>query len=192
VLDEPSKDQLQTKGIARLPRGSFILGQPRHLLPITNILSQYRAYTLAIVFLPTNACLDAAANANPINNATPEKVAKPEKPPPCLFTMAPPIGLPISAPTADMAYRVPVRAPSLRMSDILATMAGMMENVQPDTKPYRILKTMMVALECEGSHTARTNMPHSAVLRIMTLKTPYLSPRYAGMIRPNVLLIADQ
>jgi hypothetical protein len=73
------------------------------------------------------------------------------------------------------------------MSEILATIAGMMERVQPETKPYRMLKTMMGALECEGSHTARTKMPHNAVLRIMTLKTPYLSPKYAGMMRPNVL-----
>jgi hypothetical protein len=151
-----------------------------------------RVYTLTIIFFPTNACLDAAANAIPTNNATPEKMIKPEKSPFCLFMMAPPIGLPISAPIADIAYRLPARAPSLRMSDMLATMAGIIESVQPDTKPYRILKIMMGALECEGSHTARTNMPHSAVLKIMTLNTPYLSPRYAGMTRPNVLLIADQ
>jgi hypothetical protein len=168
-----------------------MLRQSSHLVSITNILSCYRAYTLAIIFLPTNACLDAAANAIPTNNATPEKVTKPEKPPSCLFTMAPPIGLPISAPTEDTAYRLPTRAPSWRISDILATMAGMMESVQPDTKPYRMLKTMIGALECEGSHTARMNMPHNAVLRTMTLKTPYLSPKYAGMMRPNVLLIVD-
>ncbi|KAL2000157.1 hypothetical protein VTN02DRAFT_3470 [Thermoascus thermophilus] len=73
-------------------------------------------------------------------------------------TRAPPIGLPVRAAKEMMAKKVPLRTPIWRTSEICATRAGPRETKAPEPKPYRAEKTMMGALEREGSQSARTRM----------------------------------
>jgi hypothetical protein len=47
---------------------------------------------------------------------------------------------------------------------------------------------MSGALVCEGNQIANTEMAHKSVVSVMVLKTPWVSPMCAGMMRPNVLL----
>ena len=97
------------------------------------------------------------------------------------------MGLPTKTPNVEKAYNVPVRMPSFRISDMEATMAGMMETIKPDAKPYRTAKTMIGAFEDAGSHRARLIIPEKSVKIMQTLKTPYKSPRCAGIILPKIL-----
>ena len=154
----------------------------------TNIYTRLPpSYTLAYNLDPTNDCLDRKANTVPVSKATPEKMINPEYPPFCLLIIAPAIGLPVRAPNADAAYMAPLRTPSLRTSEMLATMAGRMDNVHPDVKPYRTPNTISTAFDRAGNHTARLNMAPRRVCTIITLKTPNMSPSCAGTMRPNVL-----
>lgn len=108
----------------------------------------------------------------------PENTINPSKSPPCLFTIAPAMGLPTKAPTALNAYSVPILAPILRMSEVmLATIAGIMEKVHPEVKPYNAAYAMSGALVCAGNQTAKVKMEPKRVVMIITLNTPYLSPR---------------
>lgn len=101
------------------------------------------------------------------------------------------MGLPINTPIAENAYSAPLRAPSLLICPSFATMAGMMESVQPDAKPYMMAYMMIGAFEAAGSQRARVMIPPKRESAIITLKTPKVSPMWAGRMRPNVLVLVS-
>ena len=63
------------------------------------------------------------------------------------------------------------------MSEIWATIAGMMDKTQPDANPYRHAKTIIGAFELAGSHNARLMMPENTANIIIILKDPTLSAK---------------
>lgn len=127
--------------------------------------------------------MDAAAT----RSITPQKIFRPENPPFWCVTIAPPIGLPVRTPNDEMAYKSPTRVPIFRMSEIWATKAGMMDKTQPEVNPYKAAKTMRGALAVVGNQIASVKSPERNVKMIMTLNTPYTSPKWRGMIRPKIL-----
>jgi hypothetical protein len=127
------------------------------------------------------------AEAAPRRIDTPQNIISPEKLPPWSLTIAPAIGLPTSTPNAATPYNEPLRVPMSRTSENEATMAGTIESVQPEVKPYKTAYVITDAVERAVSHTVRVKIPPSRVRGIITLKTPTRSPRYAGRRRPNVL-----
>lgn len=64
---------------------------------------------------------------------------------------------------------------------------GPRETKAPELKPYRTQKTMMGALEADGSQRARTMMEEKRVVMIMTLNLPMRSAIIPGTTRPNIL-----
>jgi len=54
-------------------------------------------------------------------------------------------------------------------------MAGIIDNVQPDAKPYIIAYMMMGAFAAAGNQSARVIIPPNVEMTIMTLKTPKVS-----------------
>lgn len=66
-----------------------------------------------------------------------------------------------------------------------------MESVHPDVKPYKAAKTMSGAFDRAGSQMARVKMALKRVWMIIILKTPYMSPSWAGTILPNVLRLVS-
>jgi hypothetical protein len=86
------------------------------------------------------------------------------------------MGLPISTPIDENAYKAPLRAPSWLICPSLATMAGIIDSVQPDANPYIIAYMMMGAFAAAGNQRARVMIAPNAERTIMTLKTPKVSP----------------
>jgi hypothetical protein len=64
--------------------------------------------------------------------------------------------------------------------------------MQPEANPYKHAKTIIDAFELVGSHTARLMIPENAANIIITLNVPILSARYAGRIRPKVLVLISK
>jgi hypothetical protein len=145
-------------------------------------------YTFFLKEGPASEYLDSAAKTAPTRMDTPQKMISPENSPPWSPTIAPAIGLPTSAPKAAIPYKDPLRVPILRTSEKEATMAGTIESVQPEVKPYSTAYTITDVVVRAVSHTVRVKIPPSTVRGIITLKTPMRSPRYAGSSRPNVLM----
>jgi hypothetical protein len=71
-------------------------------------------------------------------------------------------------------------------------MAGRIEKKQPDANPYMLANSIYDSLAYSpvvpelGNHSESVAMPPKMVQIIMTLKTPILSPKYAGTIRPRM------
>ena len=86
------------------------------------------------------------------------------------------MGLPTRTPIDENAYKAPLRAPNCLIFPSLATMAGIIDNVQPDAKPYIIAYMMMGAFAAAGNQSARVIIPPNVEMTIMTLKTPKVSP----------------
>lgn len=78
------------------------------------------------------------------------------------------------------------------MSEIWATIAGMIDKIQPDPNPYKHAKTIIGAFELAGNHSPRLITPENAAHTIMTLKGPILSARYAGSSLPRVLVVINR
>jgi hypothetical protein len=140
----------------------------------------YRRAALYIFFLRTSPiwdCLERIVNTAPTNKVTPVNIFNPENPPCSWVIIAPPIGLPINDPKEAAAYRAPVRSPSSHTSEIWATSAARMEKLVPDAMPYRAANTITEAFPFAGSQRQRDTIPEMTVHTIITLKTPYRSPR---------------
>lgn len=144
-------------------------------------------------FTPVSFSLERTTKSVPTISRMPENNVNPRNPFPFLEVMTPAIGLPIRTPVAETAYKLPVRIPSFRISgEIFAIKAGMMEKMQPEAKPYNIVNTMIKAFVCPEAMTALGNQKAKLVIApkpvssIIMLKTPKMSPKYAGMTRPKV------